>query len=305
MAFNRSIGMLSGDPRYDLGAPTTSMQVGQQLGSMFGRGLNIAAGRDVRSGEQIQKAATGKAVQDALASNDPAQVRAIAGQLASVDATLSLKLLDIAKKMESDKKEADKLNARKSVILNSVQASDLDDKEKKELIELYDTGAINETEVLKRTGFIKQEGKDFTLGEGQVRYDAEGNVIAEGKPKEKEARIVAQPSVSERDVETLNTIIKDNPDLKKAFEENKWWGKDFKDEKVKAKAADIYLEQKTNGGTLADAARRVIGLNNRVKEEGKDTTKPVDDGNYKVGQIKSGYRYKGGGYKDRANWEKV
>ena len=295
MAFNRSMGMLSGDPRYDLGAPTTSMQVGQQLGSMFGRGLNIAAGRDVRSAEQIQKAATGEAVQKALASNDPAQVRAIAGQLASVDSTLSLKLLDIAKKMESDKAEADKINARHSVISNSVQASDLDNKEKAELMKLYATGAINEEEVLKRTGFIKQEGKGFTLGEGQVRYDAEGNVIAEGKPKEKEARVVSQPSVSKNDIETLTIIIKDNPDLEKAFEEEGiLWGKNFSDEKVKAKAADIYLEQKTNGGTLADATRRVLG---------KTTTK--NTGGLKVGDVVNGQRYKGGDRKDPANWEKA
>ena len=295
MAFNRSMGMLSGDPRYDLGAPTTSMQVGQQLGSMFGRGLNVAAGRDVRSAEQIQKAATGEAVQKALASNDPAQVRAIAGQLASVDSTLSLKLLDIAKKMESDKTEADKLNARQSVILNSVQASNLDNKEKAEIMKLYATGAINEEDVLKRTGFIKQEGKGFTLSEGQVRYDAEANVIAEGKPKEKEARVVAQPSVSKNDIETLNTIIKDNPDLEKAFTSEGFLFDSFDSEKVKAKAADIYLEQKTNGGTLADAARRVL----------RKTTTSENTGGYSVGDVIKGYKFKGGDHTNPANWEKV
>lgn len=296
MAFNRSMGMLSGDPRYDLGAPTTSMGVGQQLGGMFGRFAGQAVGRDMRSSEQIQKATTGKAVQAALSSGDPMKVREIAGQIASTDATLALKLLDIAKKMESDKAEQSKLAAKQQVVIGSIQASDMTDQEKAETIKLYASGVIGEEDVLKRTGFIAgkpQEG--FTLGEGQTRFDAQGRPIAEVKPKEKEPKIVAQPSISKNDIETLNTIIKDNPDLEKAFTDEGFIDlfDSFDSDKVKAKAADIYLEQKTNGGTLADAARRVINKGS------------VDHGGYKVGEVVKGMRYKGGGYNNPSNWEKV
>ena len=294
MAFNRSMGMLSGDPRYDLGAPTTSMGVGQQLGGMFGRFAGQAVGRDMRSSEQIQKATTGKAVQAALSSGDPMKVREIAGQIASTDATLALKLLDIAKKMESDKAEQSKLAAKQQVVISSIQASDMTDQEKAETIKLYASGVIGEEDVLKRTGFIAgkpQEG--FTLGEGQTRFDAQGRPIAEGKPKEKEAKIVAQPDVSENDIDTLTTIIKDNPDLEEAFSEpGTLWGKNFSNDKVKAKAADIYLEQKTNGGTLADAARRVLRM-------------PENTGGYSVGDVVKGYKFKGGDHTNPANWEKV
>lgn len=263
MAFNRSMGMLSGDPRYDLGAPTTSMGVGQQLGGMFGRFAGQAVGRDMRSSEQIQKATTGKAVQAALSSGDPMKVREIAGQIASTDATLALKLLDIAKKMESDKAEQSKLAAKQQVVIGSIQASDMTDQEKAETIKLYASGVIGEEDVLKRTGFIAgkpQEG--FTLGEGQTRFDAQGNPIAEGKPKEKEPKIVRQPVVTDTLIDNMADIIEADKELfNTVVPETSWFSKDRTDIKnaLKGKASEIALEQAKTGDSLAKVIRRVFG----------------------------------------------
>lgn len=62
MAYNRSIGMLSGDPRGALD-PNMYYQRGQALGQQMGSSLGMLAGRDMRTGEQVAAAEMNKFTQ--------------------------------------------------------------------------------------------------------------------------------------------------------------------------------------------------------------------------------------------------
>lgn len=129
----------------------------------------------------------------------------------------------------------------------------------------------------------------FTLGPGQRRYDAEGNMIEEN------------PKVSGNDLNGLSAI------LRSALQNVNTLGVD-----TSGIGRPPYMQNPAMGQTFTNSMNIANLLQGKIQEQlGGKVTAPQAAGAQKSlndlqpGEVYNGYRWKGGDKKDKNNWEKV